>query len=200
MMISFCKIAFLEQALKGIGLSYGRTYFGELEDDILNELTKTACRLACKQGGHNKFLEGIQLCFEVQAPRFWWQEFDTYRVGMTKQSESTIHTLASRDLINADFEYPLSHETLKNLNELRRNVAENPVNPRHFHALKNALPEGFLQTRIVMTNAKVMQNIFTQRKRHKLIQWHNFFNEFETAIIKEEHGETVLRWIFQCDA
>lgn len=55
MMISFCKIAFLEQALKGIGLSYGRTYFGELEDDILNELTKRLAVSHANKAGITNF-------------------------------------------------------------------------------------------------------------------------------------------------
>ena len=49
-------------------------------------------KLHDKDEGHNKFLESIIIWAEVTAPRYWWQEADTYRLS-TKQSESTMHTL-----------------------------------------------------------------------------------------------------------
>ena len=58
------------------------------------KLNKTAKGMAFNDGGHNKFLESIVVWLDIEAPRGWWQEFDTYRVGTTKQSESTIHTIA----------------------------------------------------------------------------------------------------------
>ena len=51
-----------------------------------------AVRLAPMDGGHNKFLESIYVWLNVKAPRYWWQEADTFRLS-TKQSESTMHTL-----------------------------------------------------------------------------------------------------------
>lgn len=52
-----------------------------------------AMKLFKKDGGHNKFLEQIILWIDVRAPRYFWQEADTYRIGTSKQSESTMHTL-----------------------------------------------------------------------------------------------------------
>ncbi len=51
-----------------------------------------AVKLAPKGLGHNKFLEAMVVWLDVRAPRYWWQEADTYRIS-TKQSESTMHTL-----------------------------------------------------------------------------------------------------------
>jgi len=101
-----------EQAMFGMGLSFGVTSGMNFYDfkkeigDIHNENhisstnhSKTAKmkfvleNTASKDGGHNKFLESMQIWLDVNAPRFWWSEADTYRVGSTKQSESTMHTL-----------------------------------------------------------------------------------------------------------
>ena len=86
-------------ALFGLGLSYGITsaYKSRLAlhlyDDLYDKLLKTADTLAHKQGGHNKFLESINISLDITAPRYWWSEFDTYRVGVTNVSVSTILTL-----------------------------------------------------------------------------------------------------------
>lgn len=86
-----------DQALLGLGLSFGLTSgmsYNDLMKDYMfgkNEkiirIIKTAHKLAGKDGGHNKFLESIQLWLDINAPRYWWSEFDTYRVGTSKQSE-----------------------------------------------------------------------------------------------------------------
>jgi len=68
-----------ENALRGMGFSFNTT-----DPD---KLYKVSRRLFNKDGGHNKFTESIVVWLEILAPRYWWQEFDTYRVGTTKQSE-----------------------------------------------------------------------------------------------------------------
>ena len=92
-----------EQSLMGLGLSFGLTADTSFEDlkaearlckdTKLEKLAKVALKLAPKDGGHNKFLESMQVWIDINAPRYWWSEFDTYRSGVTKQSASTMHTL-----------------------------------------------------------------------------------------------------------
>jgi hypothetical protein len=71
-------------------------------------------KYAFKQGGENKFLESIIIWLDVTAPRFWWQEADTYRIS-TKQSESTMHTLCKTELTEDDFEYSIGKDYLLKL-------------------------------------------------------------------------------------
>lgn len=95
-----------EQAMFGMGLSFGLTSgmsfkeFSESSSIDDQEKRKRMTRVleanASKDGGHNKYLESIQLWFDINAPRYWWSEFDTYRVGTSKQSESTVHTLVKQ--------------------------------------------------------------------------------------------------------
>ena len=170
-------------ALFGIGLSYGitSTYKSRialhLYNDLYNKLLKTADTLAHKQGGHNKFLESINISLDITAPRYWWSEFDTYRVGVTKQSESTIHTLGKRDLTADDFEHNLPFDILTIFNNIidRYRCTENKKEKETlFLTLKNLLPEGYLQRRIVVLNAKTLQNIIAQRINHRLPEWKQF--------------------------
>lgn len=131
-----------------------------------------APKLAPMDGGHNKFLESIQVWIDVEASRAFWSEFDTYRAGVTKQSESTMHTLSKRAPILADFEKDTPANMVAAFIEYWEhwkttggaNIAE----------LKCALPEGFLQRRIVCTNYKALRNILAQRKTHRLKYWPQF--------------------------
>ena len=178
-------------ALLGIGLSYGITSnlafsdFLHGESDKFYKCLKTANTLAHKQGGHNKFLESINIALDITAPRYWWSEFDTYRVGVTKQSESTIHTLTKRELTKYDFEYGLPYSFLHDLNEGidRYKCAEHQEEKEHhFRTLKALLPESFLQRRIVSLNAKTLQNIIAQRINHRLPEWKLFCTTLHNSL------------------
>ena len=200
---------FVTEALFGIGLSYGLTSGIENVKDLdraecYDRLMQIARGLAHKPGGgHNKFLETITLTLDVKAPRYWWQEFDTYRVGVTKQSESTMHTIMARELRSKDFEGLILAETLADLNKIRntyidadRRKEEAITTKELFLLIKNALPEGYLQRRIVCLNAKALQNMYTQRKDHRLPEWHQFFNAIKEQMQEQEYGQFVSYCIF----
>ena len=59
-----------------------------------------------------------------------------------------------------------SHSTL---NLLNLDIANGRL-----EEVKNELPEGFLQRRIMVTNYKALRNIYQQRKNHKLPEWRLF--------------------------
>jgi hypothetical protein len=132
-------------------------------------MRKTMKRLFNKDGGHNKFLESIVVWLDVTAPRHFWQQFDTYRIGITKQSASTMHTLLRRPLRQGDFEIPLPAATLKRLNRL--------LAAQKLIELKNELPEGFMQRRIICTNYRTLRNIVSQRRKHRNPGWQVFCDE-----------------------
>ena len=138
-----------------------------------------------KDGGHNKFLESIIVWMKIQAPRFWWAEADTYRVGMTKQSESTIHTITKRDLTQDDFSYPIPNKMLEDLNGLI-NLYRTSASHEVFGLIKNNLPEGFLQKRIMCTNYKTLRNMTQQRKGHKLVEWKEFIYQLQKQLKRVE--------------
>jgi len=153
-----------EEACLGISLSYNST---------IERSREVAIKLANKDGGHNKFLESIYVWLYITAARYWWQQFDTYRLA-TKQSGSTMHTIMKRDLTTDDFEVnPVTNEeidkdTLDKLNLFRNN--------NNFEALKQYLPESYLQDRVVCINYKSLRNIMLQRHDHKLAEWKIFCN------------------------
>jgi hypothetical protein len=169
MRLQMIREAGYEEAALGLSLSF------EKETAAMAPVME---RLGSRDGGHNKFLESIVVWMDITAPRHFWQQFDTYRTGMTKQSGSTMHTLLKRPLTNADFESPLPAQTLARLNEL--------VAARDLIALKNELPEGFLQRRVVCTNYKVLRNIIAQRRTHRSPVWQVFCGQ---VVSQADHPE-----------
>ena len=149
-----------ETALLGLSLSYGQEP-GRME--VVSE------RLRFRGEGHNKFLESIVIWLDVDAPRYFWQQYDTYRIGVTKQSESTMHTMTKRRLGQEDFAYPIPLEHLAHLNRL--------IEKKAWEQVKRDLPESFLQRRIVCQNYMSLQRVIRQRKEHKLSEWAVFVGE-----------------------
>lgn len=154
----------LNHALCGISLSYRN-------DELclsgrIGRMRELAPILAQKEKGHNKFLRQIKLWLEIDAPRYWWAQMDTYQIGVTKQSESTMHTITKRLLTQKDFEYPIIPDILNALNKF--------IEARDWQTVKNNLPEGFLQRRIVDLNYEVLRTIIKQRHDHKLPEWKIF--------------------------
>ena len=166
------------EAVLGFSLSYNTTI----------ERTKTILpKYAFGIPGENKFLESIVLWIDINAPLFLWTEFDTYRVGITKQSESTMHTLAKTELTFDNFEYSFLEFYLAYLNLTRKEVLNGNIT---IDNLKSVLPSGFLQRRIVSMNYKCLQNIYNQRRNHRLPQWKYFCTEMLHQI---EHPEFIIK-------
>jgi len=173
-----------DAALLGLGLSYGLTseyssmYY--VPEETKKRLYQIAGKLACKGGGEDKFLRQIVYWWDATFPRFLWQEVDQYRIGVTTQSESTIHTIMHRELTQDDFEYDISLFQLDYLNRLIAKYKETK-SEEAFLKLKNGLPEGFLQRRVWSLSLANMKNIYAQRHRHRLPQWHLVCQAFVDA-------------------
>jgi hypothetical protein len=171
-----------EEATLGISLSWASN---------VERSKQIAPNLAHKQGGHNKFLEMIFIWMDVEFSRGVWQECDTYRVGSTKQSASTMHTITKGSLTQENFEYPIFNPTLEYINQLiALHNASDAGKKELFLQIKNNLPEGFLQRRIWCVNYKTLQNIYHQRINHKLPQWKNFLNSIMHDL---EHPEFITK-------
>lgn len=175
MKIHYLKHTGVDECLLGLGLSYAITSDYECWQDVPEEVQErvksVAQKLAGKGGGEDKFLRQCIYYWDVTAPRYWWSEADTYAVGVVKQSSSTMHTIMHRELVQEDFERPISYPYLYHLNLLIKKYKETK-DKELFLQLKNDLPEGFLQRRIWQLSLAQMLNIYRQRKNHRLPEWH----------------------------
>lgn len=176
-----------KQAFLGLGLSFGQTsdiFSVEfLKFDRYKEMYELAKKLAFKTGGENKFLRQISVWLDIEAPIYWWKECDTYKVGTTAQSSSTMHTLTKRSLTVDDFELDdslkddFSCSTLIKLNAMISKyqiMTDLDKKKKVWVQLIQTLPSSFLQRRMVSLNYAVLQNMLAFRRNHKLGEWRYF--------------------------
>jgi len=146
---------------------------------------KRSSLLAPMSGGHNKFLRQIILYVDISAPRSFWSEFDTYKVGTVAQSESTMHTLAKRLPTKEDFEEGTTQATvncfIEQWAELKGNIT----------ALKENMPEGYLQRRLVTMSYDNVRNILVQRQKHRYKRWGEFCKQLYEQLEHKEFVEDV---------
>ena len=145
-------------------------------------IKKVACRLAPKGNGENKFLRAIHYSWLIRAPRYWFQELATYGVGTVTQSESTMRILSmGRSFEPRDFEGEVDGWTMSKLNILLDCYRANPKVTDLLLQIKGRLPENFLQRRVWSCSLAVMQNVWRQRRQHRLPMWHTVCNAFVEA-------------------
>lgn len=124
---------------------------------------------------HRKYLRMIVVYMGgITAPRYWWPEFDTYSIGVTKNSCSTMHTLTKKPIELSDFEiddegYSIIY-TIEKCEVIRQRYLETN-DKKYWRQLIQLLPQSYLQTRTVMLNYEVCHNIYQQRQGHKLKEW-----------------------------
>lgn len=143
---------------------------------------------------HRKFLRMIWVWADITAPRFWWSEYDTYKVATAANSESTMHKLKDEDISRDLFEFDWGEdpnmdrafdEWIKSLNQMqdKLNAEEDPAKKKTYHRmLKAMLPESFLQKRTVCINYETIRTMYHQRKTHRLPQWSDVFCEWVESL------------------
>lgn len=149
-------------------------------------------RLARAGTDHRKFMRMIVVYVDVTAPRYWWAEADTYKVGTVANSCSTMHKIHTKELTPDDF----SHEFFFGEEELvlERILYQLNYCREKFNATGNKnwwwkiiqlLPQSYNQRRTLMLNYEVLANIYRARRNHKLTEWREFCRWIESLPYSE---------------
>lgn len=138
---------------------------------------KLAKALIAGGSEHRKFLRQIMVSVDITAPRYWWAEFDTYKVGTTANSTSTMHKLTSKpitldcfEIDDLDTSVVDPKELIEACERLRLCFLETG-DKRYWKELVRWLPNGWLQTRTVTMNYENLLSMCHQREHHKLTEW-----------------------------
>lgn len=136
----------------------------------------------CKAGtDHRKFMRMIVVYADVYAPRYWWAEYDTYKIGTVANSCSTMHKIHDKEFtlddfsceeLYGDFKVMLMY-TIVHLNLARENYNKFK-DKKYWWQMIQLLPSSYNQKRTIMLNYEVLANIYKSRKNHKLDEWHEF--------------------------
>lgn len=166
---------------------------------IVGDNDLTLMRKLYKAGTeHRKYLRQIFVSMDITAPLYWWKQFDTYKIGVTTDSCSTMHTLMNKEFKSDDFSFDsllkgtnedYVEELLECLNDIREayinydSIVEECGNNYNLSksdiqlALYEILPCAYNQKRTVTMNYENVFNIVKQRKTHKLDEWKTFVEE-----------------------
>lgn len=164
---------------------------GQNDLDLMERLIKSGAE-------HRKFLRMIHVQMDIEAPLYWWKEFETYKIGIVSNSCSTMHKIHEKEFTIDDF----SHEHLINTGcdlfnvEWDNGLFNRNIQPMDFlngyiiHSLNvvrkkfletkdkdywwqmiQLLPSSYNQLRTVDLDYEVLLNQYFQRKDHKLDEW-----------------------------
>lgn len=146
---------------------------------------------------HRKFMRMIVVYVDITAPLYWWKEFDTYAVGVVKNSCSTMHCIHKKEFMLEDFscehfitiynDDPMDALFVNNtrwgsddvmdiiirvLNYYRQRFLQTK-DKKYWWQMIQLLPSSYNQKRTVMLNYEVLANIAKKgsRRNHKLDEW-----------------------------
>lgn len=162
---------------------------GQSDRELSEKLSKAGTE-------HAKHLRLCMVWAEIDAPLYWWKEFDTYRMGVEKVSCSTMHTITKRKFSPDMFTARVDPGCINWL-EVQRGfflTAETEDTKKlYWRSIIENLPSGFIQKRTVMMSYAALRQICKQRKGHRLSEWEDFrewaFKLPESWMIKEKEGE-----------
>lgn len=148
---------------------------------------------------HRKYARQIWVGMDITTNHIVWAEFDTYKIGVTRDSCSKMHKIHVKGFERDDFShegidevggFAEEHftETLKVLERLR--VLFNETHEKkYWRAMLELLPMGYnLRATVTMSYENVF-NIIRQRSNHKMFEWIEFTNILkELPYVKEIMG------------
>lgn len=137
-------------------------------------ITDTVRKLANspKGSGHDQFLTGIIVQFDLTFSIKAWVEAERYHFLDFVSSQSTMHRITRLDPVMQCNEY-VDHRTIALLREKIDAYNENPCIENYLYVLYN-VPTGFRLTARMTTNYRQLKTIYSQRKNHRLPEWREF--------------------------
>lgn len=169
-------------------------------DSINYEITKGIEKLATsdKGEGHDQFLTGIIVQFDLTFTVKAWTEAERYHFFDFVSSQSTMHRITKFDIEKQYIKYvdPRIVKIMKNKVD-NYNMLLDAVSPktdpevlkRKYLEILYSNPAGFKLTAGMTTNYRQLKTIYAQRKNHRLPEWREFCAWIETL----PHSEFITR-------
>ena len=169
----------------------------------------------CKAGSTDAKFRRMIICYvDITAPLYMLKELDTYRMGVEKNSCSTMHKIHTKPFTPDDF----SHEHLLTIDDLPSDLALMVINvngdpcyyspdgqldiickalnkyrekylktkdKRYWWQMIQLLPSSYNQRRTYMFSYEALSKIYRERHDHKLDDWHTLCDWIETLPYSE---------------
>jgi len=169
MIVTNVKIYDLEESIKA------SKYPMAVDTESVNsDITETVKKLAQsgKGEGHDQFMTGIRVAFDVNFTVKCWTEAERYRFLEFVSSQSTMHRIAKFDLDKQYVEY-VDPRIIEIMNELKDRYNQTGDKEDYLRLLYSN-PCGFKLTARLTTNYRCLKTIYSQRKTHRLPEWREF--------------------------
>ena len=147
---------------------------GENDLKLMKSLSKAGSE-------HRKYLRQIFISMDITAPLYWWKEADQYRISVTTNSCSTMHTIDKKEFELDDFSHEhlidsvmaVLYGTVCTLNQCRKKFLETK-DKEYWWQMIQLLPSSYNQKRTLTMSYENAVNMIHQRKAHKLDEWREF--------------------------
>ena len=143
-----------------------------------SEITNTVCKLGrAKRGsGHDNYLHGILVSFDLTCSNKMWIEFERYHFADIVSSQSTMHRITN--LLEEDVFNEYVDERVKDvLRDIlsQYNMDDTPQGHRQTYLrLLYNVPSGIELTAHIVTNYGQLKTMWYQRHDHRLPEWRKF--------------------------
>lgn len=143
-----------------------------------SEITKTVRKLGAMErgSGHDNFLHGILVSFDLTCSNKMWVEFQRYHFADIVSSQSTMHRITN--LLEEDVFNEYVDERIKDvLKDILSQYNMDDTPQRHkqtYLRLLYNVPSGIELTAHIVTNYGQLKTMWYQRHNHKLPEWRKF--------------------------
>ena len=156
-----------------------------------SEITNTVRKLAqCGKGeGHDNFLNGIVVQFDLTFTVKAWTEAERYHFLDFVSSQSTMHRITKFNLDTAYIEYvdpriiDIMKEKVREYNDLlstEDSESKTKYLKEKYLEILYSNPCGFKLTERMTTNYRQLKTIYSQRRQHRLPEWRQFCKWIES--------------------
>ncbi len=175
--------------------------------EVTDEITARTIKLANAEtgSGHDNFLNGIVVQFDLTFTNKAWVEAERYHFLDFVSSQSTMHRITKFDLDQAYISYTdpriieIMKEKTADYNRLQADIADrkkegkdtttlNELAAEKYLEILYSNPAGFRLTARMTTNYRQLKTIYFQRRTHRLPEWRALCAWIETL----PHSEFII--------
>ncbi|HEY5563886.1 MAG TPA: hypothetical protein VIK72_19395 [Clostridiaceae bacterium] len=136
-----------------------------------------------KGEGHDQFLTGILVSFDLTFSNKAWIEMERYTFVNFVSSQSTMHKISKFNLHNQYNQY-VDPRIITVMEELKNTYNETKDSVDYLRLLYSN-PSGFELTARLTTNYRALKTVYSQRKDHRLPEWKEFCKWVESLEFSE---------------
>lgn len=128
--------------------------------------------------GHDNFLNGIVVQFDLTASEKLWTQLQRYHFIDFVSSQSTMHCI-SRFGVDGMCNAYVDEKIIERLHELQDEYLTDKTEENFLRLIYN-IPSGFELTARMTTNYRQLKTMYAQRKHHRLPDWKYICKWIET--------------------